>query len=416
MGATGIEKIIARASRAGVVRPEQTHVCDVDMTVVLDLQFKPNRWMEPAKLHDPEKVAVVLDHAVPAPTIVDADAASNARRFVREHGVRRFADVGAHGIVHQVLAERGYARPGQVLACTDSHTCAAGALNCAGRGLGTAEIIQILCTGTTWFRVPHTVRYEVTGKLHHMVSGKDVFLHIAGAYGDASDQCLEFGGAGVAALTMADRRTIAAQAAEVSADFALFPADELCREFLVSAGLTEFDAVEADPDAAYLDVRVIDLDTLPPMLALPDAVIENTIPVADAESVRVDQCFIGSCANGQLDDLRVAAEMLDGRKVAPGVRLLVTPASQRVYLEASRRGYLSALVEAGAVVTNSTCGACFGYHMGVVGSGEVCLTASTRNFKGRMGSRDARILMASPATVAASAITGVVTDPRGLTR
>jgi 3-isopropylmalate/(R)-2-methylmalate dehydratase large subunit len=412
---TGIEKILARAAGAGVVRPDETHVCRVDMTVVIDLQFKANRWLQPVRLRDPERVAIVLDHAVPAPSIVDANAGVRAREFAGRFGITGFHDVGAHGIVHQVIAEQGLARPGQVLSCTDSHTCAAGALNCAGRGLGTAEIIQILCTGTTWFRVPRTVRYELTGRLPELVSGKDLFLHLAGEHGDASDQCLEFGGPGVAALSMADRRTVAAQTAEVGADFALFPADELCLDFLARSGVTDPEPVAADPDAEYVAVRAVDLSALQPMVALPDGVIDNTVPVGAADDVRIDQCFIGSCANGQLDDLRVAADVLRGRRVAAGVRLLITPASQRVYLEASRLGYLTDLVEAGAVVTNSTCGACFGYHMGVVGDGEVCLTASTRNFKGRMGSPRARIYMASPATVAASAVTGVVTDPRELT-
>lgn len=414
MGSTMIEKILARASGAETVRPDDTAVCEIDMTVLIDLQFKANRWLEPVRIHDAEKVAVILDHAIPAPSILDADAGVKARSFVSEFGIDRFYDVGKHGIVHQVIAENGLARPGKILSCTDSHTCAAGALNCAGRGLGTAEVIQILCTGTTWFRVPETVRYELSGAMGAAVSGKDLFLLIAGQYGDASDQCLEYGGAGVASLTMADRRTVAAQAAEVGADFALFPADELCLDFLRASGVDDTDPVDADPDADYLAVRHVDLDALEPMIALPDGVIENTTRVRDVEKVPIDQCFIGSCANGQLDDLRVAADTLRGRKVAPGVRLLVTPASQRVYLEAARLGYLADLVEAGAVVTNSTCGACFGYHMGVVGAGEVCLTASTRNFKGRMGSTEAKVFMASPATVAASAVTGSFTDPREL--
>jgi 3-isopropylmalate/(R)-2-methylmalate dehydratase large subunit len=247
------------------------------------------------------------------------------------------------------------------------------------------------------------------------VSGKDIFLHIAAEYGDATNQNLEFGGPGLASVPMSDRRTIATQAAEISADFATFGVDDLLAEFLVSRGAGDYTAAAADPDAAYAHVRRIDLYGLEPYVARPGTVSRNGVPVSAIEQRRIDQAFIGSCANGQLDDLRIAAGILRGRTVAAGVRLIVTPASQRVYREAMRLGYLQDIADAGAVVTNSTCGACFGYHMGVVGPGEVCLTSSTRNFTGRMGSPDAEIYMASPATVAASALTGYITDARSMT-
>jgi 3-isopropylmalate/(R)-2-methylmalate dehydratase large subunit len=213
-------------------------------------------------------------------------------------------------------------------------------------------------------------------------------------------------------LPMADRRTIATQGAEVSADFTTFGVDEVCRTFLAEHGAGDYTSADPDPDAVYADVRTVDLDRLEPFVARPGGISANAFPVAEVESRRVDQCFIGSCANGQLDDLRVTAGILAGHQVAAGVRLIVTPASQAVYLDALRLGYLETISAAGGVVTNSTCGACFGYHMGVVGDGEVCLTASTRNFTGRMGSPTAEIYLASTATVATSAITGRITDPR----
>jgi 3-isopropylmalate/(R)-2-methylmalate dehydratase large subunit len=216
-------------------------------------------------------------------------------------------------------------------------------------------------------------------------------------------------------LPLNDRRTIATQAAEISADFATFGVDDLLAEFLADRNVFDYTAAQADPDATYLDVRHIDLSSLEPYVARPGTVSRNGVPVSRVEPRRIDQAFIGSCANGQLEDLRIAAEVLRGRRVATGVRLLVTPASQAVYREAMRLGYLQHLVDAGAVVTNSTCGACFGYHLGLVGPGEVCLTSSTRNFTGRMGSTEAEIYMASPATVAASAVTGVISDPRSVT-
>ena len=414
MGMTIIEKIFARRAGLDTVSPGDTVVVDVDMTVLIDLQFA-TMWIQPSRIHDPDKLAVVMDHAVPAPTIKDAAGGGHARKFVADFGIQRFYDVGRHGICHQVIAENGLARPGEILACTDSHTCAAGAYNTAARGLGPAEVYSIMCTGTTWFQVAPTVRYELGGVKPDTVSGKDIFLHIANEYGDAANLNLEFGGPGLAGIPMHDRRTIATQGAEVSADFSTFEADDVLTRFLDDAGVTGYTAAAPDPDASYHDVRHIDLATLEPYVARPGTVSRNGLPVSQLEKQKVDQAFIGSCANGQLEDLEIAAQLLRGKTVAPGVRLLVTPASQAVYRQAMRLGYLQDIADAGGVITNSTCGACFGYHMGVVGPGEVCITSSTRNFTGRMGSTEAEIFMASPATVAASAITGYITDPRSVT-
>jgi 3-isopropylmalate/(R)-2-methylmalate dehydratase large subunit len=414
VGMTMIENLLARKAGVKQVRPGDIVTVEVDMCVMIDLQFA-TLWIEPSRIHDPDKVAVIMDHAVPAPTLKDAAGGPKARKFVADFGIQKFFDVGRHGICHQVIAENGLARPGEVLACTDSHTCAGGAYNTAARGLGPAELYSILCTGFTWFQVAPTVRYELTGQLPPEISGKDVFLYLADSYGDATNQNLEFSGPGLASVPLNDRRTIATQAAEISADFATFGVDELLAEFLAERGVQDYQPAAADPDAEYLDVRTIDLGALQPYVARPGTVSHNGVPVSDIEQRKIDQAFIGSCANGQLDDLRIAAQILRGKNVASGVRLLVTPASQQVYRDAMRLGYLQDIADAGGVVTNSTCGACFGYHMGVVGPGEVCLTSSTRNFTGRMGSTEAEIYMASPATVAASAVAGYITDPRSVT-
>jgi 3-isopropylmalate/(R)-2-methylmalate dehydratase large subunit len=414
MGLTIIEKILARKAGRSTVAVGDTVVVDVDMTVLIDLQFA-TMWLEPNRIHDPDKLAIVMDHAVPAPTLKDAAGGPRARKFAADFGIRNFYDVGRHGICHQVIAENGLARPGEVLACTDSHTCAAGAYNTAARGLGPAEVYSIMCTGTTWFQVAPTIRYELGGVKPPEVSGKDIFLHIANEYGDAANVNLEYGGAGLGGIPMHDRRTIATQGAEVSADFSTFEPDDVLRTYLDTCGVTGYRAAEPDPDATYADVRDVELSALEPYVARPGTVSRNGLPVSRLGQQKVDQAFIGSCANGQLEDLEIAANVLRGKTVATGVRLLVTPASQAVYREAMRRGYLQDIADAGAVVTNSTCGACFGYHMGVVGPGEVCITSSTRNFTGRMGSTDAEIFMASPATVAASAITGYISDPRSVT-
>lgn len=414
MGMTMIENLLARKAGLAHVKPGDTVTVDVDMCVLIDLQFA-TLWIQPSRISDPDRVAVIMDHAVPAPSLKDAEGGPRARKFVVDFGIEKFFDVGRHGICHQVIAENGLARPGEVLACTDSHTCAAGAYNTAARGLGPAEVYSIMCTGRTWFQVAPTIRYELEGRKPEGISGKDIFLHIAAAYGDAAGLNLEYGGPGLASIPINDRRTIATQGAEISADFSTFGLDEILRDHLTERGVTGFDAADADPDASYLDVRHVDLSSLEPYVARPGTVSRNGVPVSQIDNRRIDQAFIGSCANGQLEDLRVAAEVLRGRTVAPGVRLIVTPASQHVYREAMRLGYLQDIADAGGVVTNSTCGACFGYHMGVVGPGEVCLTSSTRNFTGRMGSTEAEIYMASPATVAASAVTGVITDPRTVT-
>lgn len=410
MGMTMIEKILARAGGVREVRAGDTIVAEVDMNVLIDLQF--TQWVAPLKIADPDRTAIVLDHAVPAPTVTDANAGVRARKFADDFGIHRFFDVGRHGICHQVIAENALALPGQVLTCTDSHTCAAGAYNNAARGLGPAEVLSILCTGRTWYTVAPTIRYELTGELPPGLGGKDVFLHIAGTWGDATNHNLEFGGDGAASLPMNERRTIATQGAEISADFSTFGVDEKCAQFLADRGAADYVPADADDDATYAAVRTVDLSTLEPYVARPGSVSNNAVPISQVENRRVDQCFIGSCANGQLEDMRVASEVLDGKSVAPGVRMIVTPASQAVYRDAVRLGYVQKMMDAGAVVTNSTCGACFGYHMGVMGDNEVCLTASTRNFRGRMGSVSAEIYMASTATVAASALTGHITDPR----
>lgn len=414
MSMTIIEKIFARKARLGHVSAGDTVVVEVDMTVLIDLQFA-TMWMEPLRIHDPDKLAIVMDHAVPAPTIKDAAGGPLARKFAAKFGIDHFYDVGRHGICHQVIAENGLARPGEILACTDSHTCAAGAYNTAARGLGPAEVFSIMCTGATWFQVAPTIRYQLDGVKPDTVSGKDIFLHIANEYGDAANLNLEFGGPGLATIPMHDRRTIATQGAEISADFSTFEPDEVLTSYLNDRGITGYDVATADFDAGYRDVRKVDLAALEPYVARPGTVSRNGLPVSRMHTQKIDQAFIGSCANGQLEDLEIAANILRGNTVANGVRLLVTPASQAVYREAMRLGYLQDIADAGAVITNSTCGACFGYHMGVVGPGEVCLTSSTRNFTGRMGSPDAEIYMASPATVAASALTGYITDARSVT-
>ena len=418
MGATTIEKILARTSGKDVVRPGEVAVCRPDVVLHIDLPMAiEGAWYKPKKIFDPDRVAMIFDHAVPSPTIKDASAMSEGRRMAKEFGLKRVFDVGRHGISHVVAAENGLARPGELLVCADSHTCASGGLNCAGRGAGIPDTLQAMTKGIVWYPVTPTIRYEFKGKLNPMVSGKDVFFHIAQTWGGHGNTSIEYGGPGLKSLTVADRRTIATMSAEVGAEFALFDYDELTAEYLKGRLDRPATPAQADKDADYLDVRTLDLADVEPYVVLPDAIPGNGRRFSEfKDTVRIDQAFIGSCANGLIEDLRVAAAIVRGRKVADGVRFIVTPGSQAVYLQAVREGLVETLVEAGAVVTNSTCGACLGYHMGVLAPGEICITASPRNFKGRMGSNDAQVYLGSPATVAASALAGVISDPRAAAR
>ena len=412
MGMTIVEKILARAGGGVVVSAGDFVVVDVDMTVMLDMSLHAGTRRELVKVYDPEKLAMILDHTVPAPDRGAAEAHCAGREFVKKFGIKRFHDVGRdQGISHVIIGEHGYALPGTVLVCSDSHSCAAGAYNCAARGVGYPDTVYAATTGKAWFRVGATVRYELEGKLRPGVSAKDLFLHIAGTYGEHATQNVEYGGPGIAALGMDARRTLATMGAELSAEFVTFESDDVLVQYIKARSTKPFQPTYPDPDARYAARRRVDLSALEPMVALPDAVVHNVAPVSQVIGTPIDQAFIGSCANGNLDDLAEAARVLSGRRVASGVRLLITPGSQAVYREALRAGYIQTLVDAGAVVTPSTCGACFGGHMGVLGPGETCITASTRNFKGRMGDPTARIYMASPATVAASAVAGHIAHP-----
>ena len=411
---TMIEKILARAGGKSSVHPGEIVVCRPDMVVGLDLPISTDgAWYRPKKIFDPDRVALIFDHSVPAPSIKDATGMVEGRRFAKEFKLKHFFDVGQHGICHVILAENGLARPGELLVCADSHTCASGALNCAGRGAGLMDTLQAMTKGVIWYPVTPTVRYNFTGVMPPHVSGKDVFFHIAQEYGGHTNLSVEFGGPGLKDMSMSDRRTIATMCAEISAEFALFEYDEVTADYLRGRMDRPPSPVAPDPGAEYFEVRTIDLATLEPYVVMPDAVPKNAKRISQfKEKIRIDQAFIGSCANGKIEDLRAAADIVRGRNVAPGVRLLVTPGSQAVHIQAVQEGVVETLLRAGAVVTNSTCGACFGGHMGVLAKGEVCITASTRNFKGRMGSAEAIIYMGSPATVAASALSGVITDPR----
>lgn len=411
MGMNAIEKILAAHSEQDLVRPGEVVMVDVDVTVQFD-----HARADVLRVANPDKLVLLHDHVVPAPTVQAANNAKKMREFVERFGIEHYFPVGQHGISHVLVAAEGYALPGQILVNADSHTCSSGAMNCLARGMGPSEMLYILCKGQTWYLVGPTTKVVLEGSLPERVYPRDVIHHLPGQYGDFAGRNLEWHGDGLAGIDVDGRLTMATISAELSAEFSLFPYDDVLAEYLDGRARWPFEPAHPDDDAEYEQTITIDLSSLEPQIVLPDKVAWNTKgarEVAD-ERIKVDQAFIGSCANGRLSDFAVAAEILEGRTIAPGTRMIVTPGSQDILKQAIRLGYVETLMDAGAVVTSSTCGACFGGHMGLLADDEVCITASTRNFKGRMGSPKASVYMASPATVAASAVAGVITDPRDL--
>ncbi len=411
------EKILARAAGRERVAPGEFVVATVDLALVHDIfavpVFDAFRELGRERVFDPARVAVVIDHLVPAPTT----AAALVHRRIREHvaalGIRRFFDAGS-GICHQLLPEAGLVAPGMLVVGTDSHTTTHGALGAAGTGIGTSEMVYVLATGRLWFRVPETLRVDLSGSLPPLVGWKDVVLHLAGRLGSdgAQYRSLEFAGPAAEGVDLAGRLTMCNMAVELGAKFGLFAADAVTASYLAARG-AEAEPLAPDPDARYLAAHPLDLSSLEPQVALPGAV-DRVHPVGEVEGIEIHQAFLGSCTNGRLEDLEEAATVLRGQRVARGVRLLVAPASRDVYREAARRGVLAVLVEAGATILPPGCGPCFGGHGGLLAPGERCIGSHNRNFAGRMGSPEAEIYLASPATVAASAVAGRIADPRAV--
>jgi 3-isopropylmalate/(R)-2-methylmalate dehydratase large subunit len=415
VGMTMAEKILASHAKVPGVKPGDVVETEIDTVILIDLNFLPSMWLDVVRVDHPERVIVVFDHLVPAKDVSAASAHDTGRKFVEQFGIERFHDVGPRqGIVHQVVGDEGYALPGSILVCADSHTCAGGAFNAAARGLGALDIIQAVCTGRTWWECGPTVRYELSGTPRMGVTPKDVFLHMADRYGYHTMQNIEFYGQAVDNWQIDERRALATMCAEVGAEFPIFPFDEKLASHLAARGHSDVDPVASDPDAVYLDRRTIEVGAVEPMIALPGSVVNNCRPVSSLaeEKIALQQCFIGSCANGTLEDIEIAARIMEGKRVHEGVRFIVTPGSQKIYGQALAAGYVKTLNEAGALVTTSACGACAGLDLGVLAAGERALTSSTRNFKGRMGSPHAEIYIGSSATVAASAIEGCIADPR----
>lgn len=368
--------------------------------------------MGAARVAEPAKVVIVLDHCVPAATEKYAQNHREIRKFAAEQGLEHFFDVG-EGVCHQVFAERGFALPGELVLGADSHTTSYGALGAFAAGIGRTEMAALYATDKLWLRCPASMRVEVTGEFGADVYPKDLILYVIGDVGadGALYRSVEFCGATVEAMSLAGRMTLCNMAAEMGAKNAYVAPDATTRAFLTARASRPYEEVLADDGAAYERALSYDVCALEPQVACPHAV-DNVVPASEVAGTRVDQVVIGTCTNGRVDDLVVAADVLRNRQVAPGVRMLIFPASREVYLEALGIGALTTLAQAGCIIMNPGCGPCLGAHEGILAAGEVCLSTANRNFRGRMGSTEAEIYLCSPATAAASSLYGRITDPR----
>ncbi|RLI17538.1 3-isopropylmalate dehydratase large subunit [Candidatus Bathyarchaeota archaeon] len=413
------EKILARASGKKEVSPGEIVEAKVDMAMVNEitgpLAIEAFHEIGIEKVWDNQRIVMVLDHQIPADSVKSAELHKIMRKFAKEQGIQHFYDVGFGGVCHQVMVEKGHVRPGELIVGADSHTCTYGALGAFGTGIGSTEMAAVFATGRIWLKVPETIKISVTGTFQRFVTAKDLILNVIGQIGadGALYKAIEFNGSTIESLSISERMTLCNMAVEAGAKTGIINPDEKTILYVRNRTNEPFKPLTSDFDAEYEKTIEIDVSGLEPQIACPHSV-DNVKSASEVEGTPINQAFIGSCTNGRIEDLRLAAEIIKGRKISNGVRFLVTPASQEVYLQALREGLLETFVEAGACVCNPTCGACFGGHMGLLADGETCISSSNRNFIGRMGSPKAKIYLASPATVAASAIKGEITDPRRL--
>lgn len=416
MGMTIAQKILARTSGTSRVHPGEIVDAYPDLVMSHTATWRSVGVMNQlgaTRLYDPARIAIVLDHVSPARTEKHAADQRISRRFAREHGIERFYDVDA-GIAHLVLMEEGHVAPGDLVVGTDSHCTIYGSLGALGCGIGYTEVASVWLTGKLWMKVPETFKITVGGSFPHGVFAKDLMLHLIGELGagGCTYKSVELDGELVSDLSISERMTMANLAMEMGAKCVFAPIDEKTEAYLKSRlqPTKRYEPAAADRDAVYERTIAVDAASLEPMVSCPHEV-DNTKPIGDVVGTHIDQAFLGSCANAKLEDLEVAARILEGRRIHPEVRLIVTPGSRHIVLEAMRAGFLDALIEAGAMVTNPGCGACAG-DGGVLADGEVSLSTANRNFLGRMGSKKSEIYLCSPATLIASAIKGHIADPR----
>ena len=417
MGMTMTQKILAahaglESVRAGeLVEAKLDLVLGNDVTTPVAVDVFDKAGFD--RVFDREKIAIVLDHYTPCKDIKSAELCATSRAFAKRFGITHFYDVGTVGIEHALLPEQGIVTAGDCIIGADSHTCTYGAVGAFSTGVGSTDMAAGMATGMAWFKVPAAIRFDLTGKLGPRVSGKDVILHIIGQIGvdGALYKSMEFTGPGVATLSMDDRLCICNMAIEAGAKNGIFPVDEVTIAYLTGRSRRPWTVFEADPDAEYEKTIHIDLSAIEPTVSWPH-LPENTHTAKESEGVAIDQVVIGSCTNGRLEDMQAAYEILKGKTIAPGVRGIIIPGTMAVYKACLQNGWLEAFIDAGCIVSTPTCGPCLGGYMGILAEGERCISTTNRNFVGRMGHVKSEVYLASPATAAASALTGHITDPR----
>ena len=416
MGMTMSQKILAAHAGLEEVKAGQLIEADLDLVLGNDITspvaINEMKKMDRKTVFDKDKIALVMDHFIPNKDIKSAENCKCCREFACRHEITNYFDVGDMGIEHALLPEKGLVVAGDAVIGADSHTCTYGALGAFSTGVGSTDMAAGMVTGKAWFKVPSAIKFQLVGKPAKWVSGKDVILHIIGMIGvdGALYKSMEFVGEGIRNLSMDDRFTICNRAIEAGGKNGIFPVDELAVEYMKEHSKRGFTAYKADEDAEYDETYVIDLSELKPTVSFPH-LPSNTRTIDQVGEVKVDQAVIGSCTNGRIEDMRIAAEVLKGRKIAKGVRCIVIPATQSIYLQAMKEGLLEIFIEAGAVVSTPTCGPCLGGYMGILAAGERCISTTNRNFVGRMGHVDSEVYLASPAVAAASAVAGKIICP-----
>ena len=416
MGMTMTQKILAAHAGLSEVKAGQLIEADLDLVLGNDITtpvaINEMKKMENQSVFHKDKIALVMDHFIPNKDIKSAQNCKCCRDFACRHEITNYFDVGDMGIEHALLPEKGLVVAGDAVIGADSHTCTYGALGAFSTGVGSTDMAAGMVTGKAWFKVPSAIQFVLTGKPSRWVSGKDVILHIIGMIGvdGALYKSMEFTGDGIQNLSMDDRFTICNMAIEAGGKNGIFPVDDAAVAYMKEHSKRDFKVYEADEDAEYDEVYTIDLSELKPTVAFPH-LPENTKTIDQVGDIRIDQSVIGSCTNGRIEDMRIAAEVMRGRKVAKNVRCIVIPATQAIYLQAMKEGLLEIFIEAGAVVSTPTCGPCLGGYMGILAEGERCISTTNRNFVGRMGHVDSEVYLASPAVAAASAVTGKISCP-----
>lgn len=417
MGMTMTQKILAHHAGIDKVTPGQLIEASLDVVLGNDITtpvaIKEFEKAGFTKVFDKDKIAIVLDHFVPNKDIKAAEQSKVCREFACSHCMSHFYDVGKMGIEHALLPEQGVVTAGDCIIGADSHTCTYGALGAFSTGVGSTDMAYAMATGKAWFRVPSAIKFNLTGELPKNCSGKDVILTIIGKIGvdGALYKSMEFTGSGVKNLSMDDRLCICNMAIEAGAKNGIFPVDEVTEEYMNGRCERTPVVYEADIDAEYDEIYDIDLSEIVPTVACPH-LPENTHPASELSHIKIDQVVIGSCTNGRMEDMTAAYEILKGKKVADGVRCIIIPATQQIYRECAERGYITAFIDAGAVVSTPTCGPCLGGYMGILAEGEKCIATTNRNFVGRMGHPKSEVYLASPQTAASSAVAGVISQPK----